>query len=194
MNIHFNGIKYDGLAYIDDKQAEKLKNVEIQKDDVLLNITGASIGRVCLAEEPIIGGRVNQHVSIIRANERVNPKYLNLYMSSPPIQDFINDVNYGVTRQAFTKTQLLNTEISFPSIEEQQNIVNKVDNLFSKAEAIQEHYEKLQNRIETLPQAILQKAFKGELVEQLQTDGDAKALLKEIKELKKEVKPKKRKK
>ncbi|MDO5978989.1 restriction endonuclease subunit S [Flavivirga spongiicola] len=69
---------------------------------------------------------------------------------------------------------------------EQDEIVKRVDNLFSKANAIEKEYETLIKKIDYLPQAILQKAFKGELVEQLPTDGDAKGLLEEIKKLKKE--------
>jgi len=191
MNIHFNGIKYDGLAFINDQQAHDLRSSEIFENDVLLNITGASIGRVCLAEDEIVGGRVNQHVSIIRANQRINPKYLNMYMASSIVQNIINDENYGVTRQALTKQQLLNIEVSFPSIEEQAKIVRRIESLFAKADAIEAKYKLLKEKIDNLPQTILSKAFKGELVEQLESDGDARELLEEIKKLKLKDKKKK---
>ncbi|MFA9210574.1 MAG: restriction endonuclease subunit S [Moraxellaceae bacterium] len=164
MNIHFGGIKNEGLAFLNDKQAYELRNVTIEKNDVLLNITGASIGRVCLAEDHIIGGRVNQHVSIVRANHIiVSPQFLNIAMSSPIVQNYINDENYGVTRQALTKGQLLNLEILLPPIEEQNEIVRRVDALFSKADAIEAQYKKLKVQINQLPQAILAKAFRGEV-------------------------------
>jgi type I restriction enzyme S subunit len=180
MNIRFNGIKLKGLAFIDEKQAERLKNVIIQENDILLNITGASIGRVCLAEKSIVGGRVNQHVTIIRLNEDDSPEYINMYLSSSLIQNYIFIENYGVTRQALTKTQTQNLKINLPPKEEQTEIVHRVENLFSKADIIEAAYDKLKQQIDSLPQAILAKAFKGELVEQLPTDGDAKDLLKEI--------------
>lgn len=194
MNIRFWGIKYEGLAFIDDVQALKLKNVEVKENDVLLNITGASIGRVCLAPKELEGGRVNQHVSIIRTKENVLPVYLNIYMSSPKIQDYIFKENYGVTRQALTKTQLLNLEISIPAIIEQHQIVQQVESLFAKASAIEERYQLLKSKIEDLPQAILAKAFRGELVAQLPTDGDAAELLAEIQRLRAELKESKKKK
>ncbi|MCG8883003.1 hypothetical protein G1L02_07495 [Tenacibaculum finnmarkense] len=84
--------------------------------------------------------------------------------------------------------------IPFPPKEEQTEIVKRVENLFSKADAIEKQYKTLKEKIDRLPQAILAKAFKGELVAQLPTDGDAKDLLEEIKKLKESlvVKPKKK--
>ncbi|PKG52341.1 restriction endonuclease subunit S [Olleya sp. 1-3] len=184
MNIHFNGIKSKGLAFIDEEQAERLKNVIIQENDILLNITGASIGRVCIAEKSIVGGRVNQHVTIIRLNDDNSPEYVNMYLASSLIQNYIFNENYGVTRQALTKTQTQNLEINIPPKEEQTEIVKRVEHLFAKADAIEAQYQSLKTKIDNLPQAILAKAFKGELIAQLDTDGSAKVLLEEIKKLK----------
>lgn len=189
MNVVFWGIKKEGLVFISDKQAEALKNVEIKPNDILLNITGASIGRVCIADECVIGGRVNQHVFIIRVKEeKVLPTFLNIYLSSPRIQKFINDENYGVTRQSITKTQIGDILIEIPLLVEQEEIVSRVESLFAKADKIEEQYVSLKKKIDVLPQLLLHKAFKGELVEQLPTDGDAADLLKEIMALKKHEK------
>src|SRR5690606_1888248 len=65
-NVHFNGFRECGLAFIDKSQADALAAVSVQAGDVLLNITGASIGRVTTAPEFMNGARVNQHVCIIR--------------------------------------------------------------------------------------------------------------------------------
>ena len=64
-------------------------------------------------------------------------------------------------------------EIHLPSFEEQTEIVRRVESLFAKADAIEAKYKTLKVQIDNLPQALLAKAFKGELVEQLDTDGDA---------------------
>jgi type I restriction enzyme S subunit len=188
MNIHFNGIKSKGLAFIDEEQAERLKNVIIEENDILLNITGASIGRVCIAEENVIRGRVNQHVTIIRLKDSHSSEYINMYLASSIIQNFIFNENYGVTRQALTKTQTQNLEINLPPKEEQAEIVKRVEHLFAKADAIEAQYQSLKIKIDSLPQAILAKAFKGELVKQLDTDCSAEVLLEEIERLKAELK------
>ena len=192
MNVHFNGIKYDGLAYLNEDQAKGLKNVEVFENDILLNITGASIGRVCLAPKEISGARVNQHVCIIRVNNELKPSFLNIYLSSPIIQNIINNENYGVTRQSFTKAQILELEIPIPSIEEQEIILSKVESILAKTDAIEQQYKALKEKTDNLPQSMLHKAFKGELTKQLDTDGDAKELLKAIADLKniKVTKPK----
>jgi type I restriction enzyme S subunit len=89
MNVVFFGFKRNGLAYLDEIQAEALKNAEVKAEDVLLNITGASIGRVTLAPQEAAGARVNQHVCIIRPNAALAPRFLNAYLSSPEMQDRI---------------------------------------------------------------------------------------------------------
>ena len=91
-----------------------------------------------------------------------------------------------------------NLEINLPPLKEQTEIVLSVEALFSKADTIEASYQNLKQQIDSLPQAILAKAFKGELVAQLPTDGDARDLLKEIATLRasleKEKKSKKKKK
>jgi len=66
MNVHDWGFKEAKLARIDNIQAAQLSNVVVERDDVLLNITGASVARCCVAPEELLPARVNQHVSIIR--------------------------------------------------------------------------------------------------------------------------------
>lgn len=190
MNVRFGKIDYTGLAYIDNDQAYALRGVEVYTDDVLLNITGASIGRVCLAPNDLNGARVNQHVCIIRCKKDIIPAFISIYLSSPKIQSFIMSENYGVTRQALTKEQILNIDIDLPSPIEQEEIVNRVQSLSEKLDSIEQRYQMLKTKLENLPQAILHKAFKGELVEQLPTDGNATDLLHEIEQLKKSLKKK----
>ena len=71
-----------GLAFIDDQQAEALSNVEVKPRDILLNITGDSVARACIVPKRFTPARVNQHVSIIRPSERLNPTFLLCYLQS----------------------------------------------------------------------------------------------------------------
>lgn len=164
LNIYTTHINYDDLAFIDEKQASKLDSVKIHCNDVLLNITGASIGRVNIAPEKFIGGRVNQHVSIIRCLQDVlSPDYLKIYISSPDAQEWINRGNYGATRQALTKKMLEELVIILPEMNEQLEIVRRVEQLFALADTVEKQVNAALERVNHLTQSILAKAFRGEL-------------------------------
>lgn len=102
-------------------------------------------------------------------------------------------INYskGVAQPGLSVMNLNPILLSVPGIKEQKEIVSRLESLFAKADTIEEKYKNLKAKIETLPQTILHKAFKGELSEQLETDGDARDLLEEIAALKNGGKAKK---
>lgn len=165
MNIHFDFIKYEGLAFIDEKQAKKLKNVIVYENDILLNITGASIGRVNLAPKQFNNARVNQHVSIIRLKkEDFIAQFVKYYLQSPKIQDWINAENYGATRQALSKTMIENIEIPFPTIQEQTQIVQEIERRLSVCDKMEQSITESLEKAEALRQSILKKAFEGKLL------------------------------
>lgn len=165
LNIHFDYIKYAGLAFIDKNQAEKLKNVIVNEGDVLLNITGASIGRVNIAPREFHNGRVNQHVSIIRAKDNsFNSKFLKYFLQSSDIQNWISNANYGVTRQALTKGMLENLEIPLPNLNEQHQIVKEIESRLSVCDQLEEGIKESLLKSEALRQSILKKAFEGKLL------------------------------
>jgi type I restriction enzyme S subunit len=107
MNVHDFEFKERNLAFIDDEQANELKNVTLQEDDILLNITGASVARCCKIPSEYLPARVNQHVSIIRAKgEIIDPLFLNLLLVSKFYKDqLLFTGEQGATRQAITKAQ-----------------------------------------------------------------------------------------
>ena len=131
MNVRFEGFDDEGLAYLDDDQAAALSGVEVHASDVLLNITGASIGRTCLAPDEMSGARVNQHVCIIRLIETL-PRFVKDYLASPEMQRFILEENYGLTRQALTKSMIEGIRIPLPPAAEQRRIVAKLDALTAR--------------------------------------------------------------
>lgn len=163
MNVVFFGFKRDGLAYLDRVQADALRSVEVRKNDVLLNITGASIGRVTRAPSDMDGARVNQHVCIIRPNPSLDARYLAAYLSSPEIQSYIRAENYGVTRQALTKAQILDLSIPLPPIAEQIRIADSLDLLLARLESCRVRLDRVPIILKRLKQAVLGAAVTGEL-------------------------------
>ena len=133
LNVHDGFFKEKNLAFIDEDQANKLSNVQVQEGDVLLNITGASIARCCIAPSELLPARVNQHVAIIRPKlNHVDTNFLAYLFISKEYKDALLNTGEkaGATRQALTKTQLQEFEINIPPLSEQKRIVSIVDEAF----------------------------------------------------------------
>ncbi len=165
MNVHDWKFRERNLAFIDDKQAKELDGVTLQEDDVLLNITGASVARCCVFPKEYLPARVNQHVSIIRPKkELLDARFLNLLLTSKPYKDqLLFTGEQGATRQAITKAQIEKFRISFPTLKEQQTIVRQLDALRAETQKLETVYQKKIDNLEELKKSILQKAFAGEL-------------------------------
>jgi type I restriction enzyme S subunit len=155
MNVYTSKFIYTGLVYISDEQAEKLRSVTVHVNDVLLNITGASIGRVTVVPENLVGARVNQHVCIIRPINELLPKYLEIVLASPQFQFIIFDVQVGATREALTKSMIESFEIPLPPLAEQRRIVTKVDALMALVDRLEAQQAQAQRTASALLDAVV---------------------------------------
>ena len=146
---------YDGLAHINDQQAEKLSNVEVKPQDILLNITGDSVARVCAVDPRALPARVNQHVAIIRPDEnRVLSSYILYFLQM--IKPYLLQIAAGgATRNALTKSMIENLELEVPDILSQKKIVSVLDDIQEK---IRDNNE-INKNLSDLLQAIYQKQF-----------------------------------
>ncbi|MDX7648037.1 MULTISPECIES: restriction endonuclease subunit S [Aeromonas] len=125
-NIYNDGFTPSGLAYISLEQAKKLESVSVEENDVLLNITGDSVARVCLALGQYLPARVNQHVAIIRPlEEKLDSRFLRYFLASPTQQDLmLGMAAAGATRNALTKVMIENFKVPCPPLEEQKQIAD----------------------------------------------------------------------
>ena len=167
MNVHDFGFKYAKLAFLDDAQAKELSNVELKSNDVLLNITGASVARCCIVPDDVLPARVNQHVSIIRPIvEKLDSNYLHYLLLSKPYKDKLLQTGSegGSTRQAITKAQIQEFVIEYPSvIEEQKAIVHKLNEMLKETQRLEALYQRKIALLDELKNSLLQQAFAGEL-------------------------------
>ena len=128
MNVHNGQFEYKDLAHISYEQATQLDNVTIEPNDVLLNITGASVARCCIVPADILPARVNQHVCIVRCNDSIMAKFLNYLLIDNNCQDLLwNIAGSGATREAITKQQIENLPIILPPFELQQQFEGFVE-------------------------------------------------------------------
>ena len=131
MNVRNGLFEYKELAHISDEQAAKPDNVAIEENDVLLNITGASVARSCVVPSKILPARVNQHVCIIRCKECIFPEFLNKLLIDDNYQKLLWSIaGAGATREAITKQQVESLQIIMPPVELQKDFMwfcNQVD-------------------------------------------------------------------
>ncbi len=155
MNVHDYSFKWNDLACIDEKQSKKLDNVNVLKNDVLLNITGASVARCCIVPEEALPARVNQHVAIIRLNQdKILSKFAYYSLvSSKNKQRLLSIAQGGATREALTKESLEGFEISYPK---DIKIQNKIAGVLSAYDDLIENNNK---RIQILEE-VAQKLYK----------------------------------
>jgi type I restriction enzyme S subunit len=162
MNVHNNTFIFDGLVFIDEAQASKLDHVIVKPNDVLLNITGASVGRCCLAPKEVVPARVNQHVSIIRPDSNViNPVFLSRVLTNTHFQaQIVKEAKLkGATREAITKEEIERMEVPLPNKRFQSLFATIVE----KTELLKARQQHSLKELSTLYGSLSQRAFQGEL-------------------------------
>lgn len=163
LNVRMRTFQWDDIAFISPETHAKMAGTTVKPNDVLLNITGASIGRVACAPPDLREANVNQHVAIIRPDAGLDSRYLMYWLSQPTVQETINSEQKGATRQGFTKAQISAFEVPIPPISEQRRIVAELDTLQSEVDALKHHQRDTAAELDALLPAILDRAFRREL-------------------------------
>ena len=128
-NVHFDGLRLQDVVYISPNTDESMRRSRVQPNDVLLNITGASIGRCTVAPDNLGSANVNQHVCIIRTTEALNPGFVQKWLSTPRSQQEIDDVQMGQSRQGLNYEQVRQLTIVKPTRAEQDAVVDTLGGL-----------------------------------------------------------------
>lgn len=161
-NVHFDGLRLDDVVRIDLDTHEKMSGSKVQFKDVLLNITGASIGRCCVVDihEEM---NVNQHVCIIRPTQRVLPEYLNLVLRSNIGQVQIKLGTTGGNREGLTFEAIKEFTIPLPELNEQQEILDKVQSSLKRYYEL-ENLNSIQiDKLKEYRQSIIAEAVTGKI-------------------------------
>jgi type I restriction enzyme, S subunit len=169
LNVYDNQFERKDLAFIDDEQAADLDNVVVQKRDILLNITGASVARCCMVPSYILPARVNQHVAIVRVRtDLADPFFvLNTINSERHKRQILALAQGGATREALTKDTICNYEIVLPEIGVLRQYGTLTADLFDQRELLQQKIDCLRSTRDLL----LPKLISGQLdVESLDID------------------------
>ena len=175
----------DKLMFLKPETQIQIKNYIVNKGDLYITIVGAKIGDAGVVPAKMHAANLTENAAkITDLNEFVFNEYISIWLRGTICQSNIQETIMSAAQGKLALTRISQLPIYLPPLQEQQEIVSRVESLFARADAIEQQYKTLKTSIDTLPQALLHKAFKGELTEQLDSDGDAKELLEEIKALK----------
>ncbi|MGF1746214.1 restriction endonuclease subunit S [Vibrio minamisatsumaniensis] len=175
-----------GQGYVNDEVfALRTSRLTPEAGDILYSREG-TVGIACQIPEGV-ELCLGQRMVVIRANERVDAKYLTIVLNSDHILRIVRELTIGSTAPRVNMKVIRDYPIPVPDCIEQQEIVRLVDQYFAFADTIEAQVKKAQARVDNLTQSILAKAFRGELVEQDPSDEPADKLLERIAEARKEA-------
>ncbi len=183
-NVQNGYISLTNVDYVPKEEYDRIKNrCNPEHNDILISCSG-TVGRVSVVPENLQFVMVRSAALIkFQSNTEIS-KFIEYTLRSDFGQSQINKLQKSTAQANLFLAPIGKIVVPIPSIKEQQEIVSRVESLFAKADAIEQQYQSLKEKIDTLPQALLHKAFKGELTKQLESDGDARELLQQIQELK----------
>lgn len=188
-NVREGYLDLSNVTYIDEKTHREIySRCDVKQDDVLYVKDGANTGLACVnsIKEEI---SLLSSVCVLKACSFMNNTYLQHYLNSPIGRKLMLDLMGGTAIKRLTLKKISSSPIAVPPIEEQAEIVRRVDQLFAHADRIESQVNNALARVNNLTQSILTKAFRGELTEQWRKDNaglisgenSAEALLQRIK-------------
>ncbi len=176
-NVYNHGLVFDDIKYISSEVHQSMIGTEVQANDLLLNITGGSLGRCAIVPSDFKIGNVSQHVCIMRG-VIVSPLYFHAFVLSSMFAKTMKITGSG--REGLPKYNLEKMPFPLPPLPEQHRIVSKIESLFSLISLIETGKSNLQTAVKQAKSKILDLAIHGKLVPQDPNDEPAAELLKRI--------------
>ena len=186
-NVYDDGLILNDVAYISEEINQKKSGSIVKPKDILLNITGGSIGRCALVPDNFDIANVNQHVMIIRLSNLELRKYIHSVITSPYIQEQIMSRQVGSGRGGLSAETLSTFLIPLPPLNEQESIIGKLNYCISKVLTITDEQCNIFDLISRAKSKILDLAIRGQLVPQNPDDEPASVLLERIRAKKEEL-------
>lgn len=176
-NVYNDRLVYDDIKYISDETHQKMKGTEVLASDLLLNITGGSLGRCAVVPADFNRGNVSQHVCIMRPI-LVEPEYFHALILSSYFAKSMKITGSG--REGLPKYSLEQMAFPLPPLAEQHRIIAEIEKWFSLIDIIETGKDDLHTTIKQAKSRILDFAIHGKLVPQDPNDEPASELLKRI--------------
>ena len=160
----------------------KLSKSCARPGDVLMNIVGPPLGKVAIVPTSFAEWNINQAITLFRPSERITTNWLYYFFcSGSSVAEIFNETRGSAGQRNISLSQCRNFSIPVPPIKEQEEIVRRIEKLFSHADLVESHYLNALEKIEELKSLILEQAFRGELVSPDPNDEPASTLIERIK-------------
>ena len=176
-NIYNSGLVYEDIKFISEDVHQTMIGTEVLPNDLLLNITGGSLGRCAIVPENFQRGNVSQHVCIMRPI-LVVPEYFHAFVLSSVFSKSMKITGSG--REGLPKYNLERMFFPLPPLSEQHRIASEIERWLALIEQIEQTQSDLQVTIKQTKRKILDLAIHGKLVPQDPNDEPASELLKRI--------------
>jgi type I restriction enzyme S subunit len=154
-NVTDNKLSNENITYIPDTINNTMQNSIVKPKDILLNITGASLGRSCVVPKDFVIGNVNQHVCIIRIDKNNEPYFIQPIFASEKGQNLLNSLQTGSGREGLNFQSIRLISFSFPSLPEQQ----KTAAFLTAVDERIQHLTRKKNLLEQYKKGVMQKIF-----------------------------------
>lgn len=187
MHINDGKLTPSNSMTISDEKYLELSAWHLREGDVIVGRRG-EMGRAAVVKEGDKKMLCGTGSMILRGDDKVLPKYLELILRSPISVEYFTAASVGSTMVNLNQGVIKKLKVHFPPIQEQKEIVSRVEALFSRAESVEKYYRKAKEETDRLTQSLLVKAFRGELVPQDINDEAASKLLKRIQAEREELK------
>ncbi|MFN9963479.1 MAG: restriction endonuclease subunit S [Planctomycetota bacterium] len=158
-NVHDYGLVLNDVAKISAAIHKRMEGTTVFPADILLNITGGSIGRCAIVSDEIEEANVNQHVAIIRPVLRQSNQYLHAVILTPYFQGKIEEAQTGAGREGLPKNKMDRIAIPLPPLAEQAAIVERVEALMTTCRLLEAEIKHTRTHAAHLLQAVLKEAF-----------------------------------
>ena len=167
------------MNYITREKFNSLGSGKIMPGDLVYCLRGATMGKTAFVE-PFEEGAIASSLVIVRPSKAMLSKYAYFFLLSPQGKNLILQFDNGTAQPNLSAASLALYPIAIPPLEEQHEIIRRVETLFGFADRLEARISKAQSATERLTPALLAKAFRGELEQQDPNDEPASELLKHL--------------
>jgi len=189
-NINSDSLNLSDIAYVSLPEKAEGRRTKVEKDNLLITITGANVTKAARVSEKLPDAYVSQHVALVKLKNNDLSPFLELFIKANNSgRGQLLELAYGGGKPGLNLQNIKGLKVALPSIEEQKEIIRRVESLFNMADTVEKQYKDAKARTNRLTQSILAKAFRGELVPQDPNDEPASKLLTRIKVEQAKLKP-----